>query len=241
MKNQLVILIKMQKIDDKIGELDVLKRKLPKQLDQLVTNVSTASTNQKTEEKRLEQNILNQKAKENDIKTNNEAKLKYSHQLDGIKNNKEYKALNKQIEAITEKNISIEAEIIQLMEEETLLRKQLEDAQKLKTLADENLKANEDVLKQEIDKVDIEIDRLKIERTDLAKLLPMPVVKKYVQLIKNKNLKAVCYIVIRNKSESCSGCGFHIRPQMLIELKNPDKMIYCENCGRILVEKMEES
>jgi predicted nucleic acid-binding Zn-ribbon protein len=234
-----MILINMQKIDDKIAELDIVKIKLPKQLDQLKTNVMNSKNNLEFKETKLEENILTQKAKETDIKTNTEAKLKYAHQLDGIKNNKEYKALNKQIDTLSEKNISIEAEIIILMEEENEIREQIKEAETLSKLAVDNLKANEGILLKEIEKVDKEIETLKGERTELAKLLPVPIIKKYVQLIRNKNLKAVSYIVIRNKSESCSGCGFHIRPQMLIELKNPDKMIYCENCGRILVEKME--
>jgi predicted nucleic acid-binding Zn-ribbon protein len=240
MKTELSILIKMQKIDDKIAELDILKHKLPKQLEQLISNVTCTKENVILKEKKLEENILSQKVKENDIKTNNDAKIKYLHQLEGIKNNKEYKALNKQIETLSERNISIEAEQIILMEEENEIREQITEAETLKKLAEENLKANENILKQEIEKVDKEIEKHKEDRTELAKNLPVPLIKKYVQLIKNKNLKAVSYIVIRNKSESCSGCGFHIRPQMIIELKNSDKMIYCENCGRILVEKMGE-
>jgi predicted nucleic acid-binding Zn-ribbon protein len=94
---------------------------------------------------------------------------------------------------------------------------------------------NGGVFKKEIEKVNEEIDRLKENRTEYAKQLPMPLVKKYVQLIKNKNHKAVVF----NSNNACSGCGFHIRPQILIELNDPNKIIYCENCGRILVRTLE--
>jgi predicted nucleic acid-binding Zn-ribbon protein len=225
----------MQKIDDKIADFEIKKNKLPQQLDQLIASVNKADEALKAIEKSIETNALNQKTKENEIKSNNELKLKYGHQLDGIKNNKEYKALNSQISSLEEKNKAIETEILTIMEEETALKKQKEEAVLLKKHADTNLKANEDILKKEIEKVNEEIERLKEHRTEYAKQLPMPLVKKYVQLIKNKNHKAVVF----NSNNACSGCGFHIRPQILIELNDPNKIIYCENCGRILVRSLD--
>ncbi|MCK9330719.1 MAG: C4-type zinc ribbon domain-containing protein [Candidatus Cloacimonetes bacterium] len=232
---QVSILVKMQKIDDKISEREVLKNKLPNQLNELKNNVAKAEKNLNT----IKESILNiqkkQKEKEAEIKANNDMILKYEHQLEGIKNNKEYKALNSQISLLNEKNKQVENQILSIMEEENEASKQQEEAIKLKKNADENLKANESILKKEIDKVDQEITELKDSRTELAKQLPMNLVKKYVQLIKNKNRKAIVF----NNNDACSGCGFHIRPQILIELKTCHKIIYCENCGRILVHTLD--
>ena len=236
MKIELSVLIKMQKIDDKVSELDLLKAKLPKQLEQLISNVKKTQDLLVAVEKKLESNNLKQKTKESEIKTNNELKMKYSHHLEGIKNNKEYKALNSQICTLADKNTVLETEILALLEEETTIKKQKEESINLNKKANENLKANEDILKKEIDKVDAEIEKLKNDRLALAKQISESNVKKYIQLIKNKNRKAVVY----NNNNACSGCGFHIRPQILIELNNPVKIIYCENCGRILVRSFED-
>ncbi|MCL2063235.1 MAG: C4-type zinc ribbon domain-containing protein [Candidatus Cloacimonetes bacterium] len=236
MKLELSFLIKMQKIDDKITELEIVKEKLPKQLEQLVQNVKKTQDLLAAVDKKLEINALQQKTKESEIKANNEIKLKYSHQLEGIKNNKEYKALNSQICNLTDKNALIETDILKFLDEETTLKKQKTEALTLNKKANENLKANEDVLKKEIEKVNKEIDKLKENRLSFAKQVSEPNVKKYIQLIKNKNRKAVVF----SHNSACSGCGFHIRPQILIELNNPVKMIYCENCGRILVKSFEE-
>ena len=236
MKIELSVLIKMQKIDDKITELEVLKAKLPKQLDQLISNVKIANENQESIQKLLEENRQIQKTHENDIKANNDLKIKYSHQLDGIKNNKEYKALNSQITALAEKNTQIESQILFLMEEETNYVKQKEEAITLSQKADENLAANENILKKEIEVVNHEIEVLKENRLKLAKQISDSTVKKYIQLIKFKNRKAVVFC----NNNACSGCGFHIRPQILIELNNQVKIIFCENCGRMLVKTFEE-
>lgn len=236
MKIQIPVLIKMQKIDDRISELEVLKNKLPQQLEQLINSVNKAEDFVGDIDKKLHTNSLMQKAKETEIKNNNELSLKYGHQLDGIKNNKEYKALNSQISLLKEKNIHIENEILVIMDEEASLKKQRNEAVNLKKQATDNLQANEDLLKKEIEKVNSEIERLKESRSEYAKQIPITIVKKYVQLIKNKNRKAVVYC----NNNACSGCGFHIRPQILIELSQPEKIIYCENCGRILVHSLDD-
>ena len=235
MKQELSILIKMQKIDDKISELELQKAKLPEQLNQLISNVKKSEDNLNNIIKEIEENSLKQKEKENEIKTNEETKKKYSHQLEGIKNNKEYKALNSQISALSDKNKVIETEILALMDEETTYKKQKNEATILKDKAKENLDANEEVLNKQIDKVNQDIDKLKLNRLAQAKLIPESTAKKYIQLIKNKNRRAVsaCH------NNACLCCGYHIRPQILIELNNPVKIIYCENCGRILVKTFE--
>ncbi len=232
---QVSVLIKMQKLDDKISEKEALKQKLPLQLSELKNNVDLAKAKLNTVDEKISLIQKKQKDKESEISTNKDLIKKYEYQLEGIKNNKEYKALNSQISILHEKNAQIENIILEVMDEENELNKQRKEAELVKTKADENLQANESILKKEIDKVDIEINQLKDTRSDLAKQIPMTLVKKYVQLIKNKNRKAVVF----NNNNACSGCGFHIRPQILIDLKENHKMIYCENCGRILVNSLD--
>jgi len=237
MSTNLNILVKMQKIDDQITEQEFLKVQKPRQLDHLKSEVSKYEHEVKATEKKLEHNAVAQKTKENEIKANTDQMRKYGGQLDGIKNNKEYKALNSQIAVLGEKNKNIETEILDLMQEAEDLKSLLTEAQKKKKQADANLLADEDILNKEIVKIDKDIERLKESRSEFAKQLPIATVKKYIQLIKNKNKKAIVFCTSGN---ACSGCGFHIRPQILIELNTPDKIIYCENCGRILVRSMEE-
>jgi len=233
MSTQIPLLIEMQKLDDIISGLEIQKKQLPQQLDNLKLSLANATEDLDKTEKLLEQNILTQKSKENEIKSNKDLKLKYGHQLDTIKTNKEYKALNSQIVKLDEKNSEIEEEILLVMEEENYLKKQRDEQRKLKKLADENLKANENILHQEIVEVEKNITLSKEKRTEIGKQLPMSLVKKYVQLIQHKNKKAVVF----SSNNACSGCGFHIRPQILIELNDQNKIIYCENCGRILVKE----
>ena len=225
------ILVEMQKIDDQISAKEKIKISLPLQLEQLNMSVKNAEDFLLEIKTTLDTNSQNQKVRELEVKSNKETILKYKHQLDGIKTNKEYKALNSQIAQLEEKNIKIEEEILAIMDEEGSLKKQQEEGKIKKKCADENLKANENIIKEDIQKVDNEIAALKETRSKFGAQIPRDLAKKYVQLIKNKNYKAVAF----NHNNSCSCCGFHIRPQVVIELNDINKILYCENCGRILV------
>ena len=233
MSSPTAILVEMQKIDDQISAKEKIKVSLPLQLEQLNISVKNAEDFLAEIKQQLETNSQNQKALELEVMSNKETILKYKHQLDGIKTNKEYKALNSQIAQLEDKNIKIEEDILQVMDEETNLKKLQDEGKIKKKLADENLKANENIIKEDIQKVDNEIEALKATRSKFGSQIPRDLAKKYVQLIKNKNYKAVAY----NNGNSCSCCGFHIRPQVVIELNDINKILYCENCGRILVNR----
>lgn len=230
MQNQLEILIQMQQIDDIIGQKDVVKNTLPNQLNELKHQVELTEKELAKINKELEDNLKKQKDKELEIKTNKDNIRKYEMQLDGIKNNKEYKALNSQISNLKDKTGTFESELIVIMDEESIIKEKKKTAENNKSLALKALSENENRLKEEIIKVDNEIVELKSQRNKIAEQIPMSMVKKYAQLIKNKNRKAVVFC----NGTSCGGCGFHIRPQLLIDIRQTDKINYCENCGRIL-------
>lgn len=220
----------MQQIDDIIGQKDVVKNTLPNQLNELKHQVELTEKELAKINKELEDNLKKQKDKELEIKTNKDNIRKYEMQLDGIKNNKEYKALNSQISNLKDKTGTFESELIVIMDEESIIKEKKKTAENNKSLALKALSENENRLKEEIIKVDNEIVELKSQRNKIAEQIPMSMVKKYAQLIKNKNRKAVVFC----NGTSCGGCGFHIRPQLLIDIRQTDKINYCENCGRIL-------
>jgi len=233
MLRDLEILIKMQKKDDRIGEKEILTRTLPQELNSLKQNLEMANQKLMETKQALEENLKEQKLKELRIKENNDKINKYKDQLLAIKTNKEYKALNSEISHLENTNTDIDDEIIALMEDEVIIRSDYEEANKIQKKADEKLSLNEEKLKRKIEEVQAEIEKIRNERNKLAAEIPKNIVKRYAALIKNKDRKAVVY----NINNACSGCGFKIRPQMVIEINEGNAIVSCENCGRIIVSK----
>jgi len=237
MIEKLKILCRMQKFDDEIGKCRDLQQILPQQLNTLIRDVedATARVNEITN---VKNGILKkQNELETDIKHNNELIHKYGTQLADIKTNKEYKALNGEIANLRQKNSDTESLLLELMETETEIKKQLAIYQSELAAAEKRKADKEDDLRQQISELDGNIEDLRNQRNDLARTLPIVLVKQYGNLIKNKNNQAVAF----NSNGACGGCGFIIRPQVRIELDLLKKMHSCENCGRILMNRIEES
>ncbi|OQY38997.1 MAG: hypothetical protein B6226_02780 [Candidatus Cloacimonetes bacterium 4572_65] len=232
MQKNIITLVKMQAIDDKIAVKMKLKEALPAQLQHLKDNVSEAkmAVDEADEQRKLA--ILEQKNRELLISENKEKSVKYESQLSSIKNNKEYKALNTEIALISVTNGNLENEIISFMEQENQNKEILAEREKYMAERVGELKAQEDILNKQIGELDGEMDVLKAERSIYAKSLPKNYFLKYKQLIINRNRKAVAF----DQGGACSACGFKIRPQIIIELDKMNKLIFCENCNRFLIK-----
>lgn len=230
-----MILIKMQNCDDLIGEKEILMQTLPQELNSLIQNLESANAQLETTEKKLEENQKTQKLKELDIKVNKEKIDKYKNQLLSIQTNKEYKALNSEVNHLEAKNTKIDDDLIDLMEEEANIRVQKQKDLAVQQKAAAELKANEEKLRLKIKEVEKEIAEIRAQRNEMASQLPHSMVKRYAALIKNKGRKAVVF----NDNGTCSGCHYMIRPQQLIEINDGDHVVNCESCGRMLVFKPE--
>ncbi|MEA2096762.1 MAG: C4-type zinc ribbon domain-containing protein [Candidatus Cloacimonadota bacterium] len=231
MNKQLEILVQMQKFDTIIGEKNILTKELPQQLNSLKQSLKNADETAAATKSELDENQKGQKLKELDIADNNTKSAKYKNQLLTIETNKEYKALNSEINHLEKKNSGIDDELIGLMEVESELKERLEEERKAQKKASDELKANEEKLEKEIQEVQKDIQDLKSKRNVLAIELPRDLIRRYAALIKNRNRKAVAF----NDNNACSGCGYTIRPQVAIDIKESKSVIYCESCGRILV------
>jgi len=237
MIEKLRTLVRMQAFDDEIGRCRELQKVLPKQLNTLIQDVEEASAKVQETQNVKDGIVKRQKELEGEIKHNNELKLKYGNQLAEIKTNKEYKALNSEIANLTQKNGDIESQLLELMDTETEINKQLAQYQTELKAAEQRKAAKEDDLRQQISQLDGKIEELRRQRTELAHTLKSDaLVKQYGNLIKNKNNRAVVF----NVNGACGGCGFVIRPQIRIELELRKKIYNCESCGRILMNKIED-
>ena len=112
MKEQLEILIQMQKFDTIIGEKNILTKELPQQLNSLKQSLKNADETAAATKSELDENQKDQKLKELDIADNNAKSAKYKNQLLTIETNKEYKALNSEINHLEKQNSGIDDELI---------------------------------------------------------------------------------------------------------------------------------
>ena len=232
-EQKLKALYKLQVIDSKIDKLKSVRGELPMEvidLEDEIAGLETRLANHKSEIKQLEEGIVANKTRIADSKA---LSKKYEKQLDNVKNNREFEALNKEIEiqglevqAADKRIKNFQFEIEQKKQSVELLAAELEGRKiDLKTK-----KGELDNIIEETDKE--EKDLLKI-RSKAVTVTEERLYSSYEKIRKSvKNGIGVAMIL----RDSCGGCFAKIPPQKQSDIKQRKKILVCEHCGRVLVD-----
>lgn len=232
-EQKLKALYKLQIIDSQISKLQAIRGELPNEVADLeddIAGMETRLANMANEVKAIEDSISQNKTRIIDAKA---LAKKYEKQLEGVKNNREYDALNKEIEiqgleqqAADKriKNANFEAEQkknnIAALDLELVGRKQ-------------DLKNKKGELESIIADTEKEEALLNKDREKAVVVADDRLVTSYNKIRKSmKNGMGVAVIM----RESCGGCFAGIPPQRQADIKLRKKIIVCENCGRVLVD-----
>jgi uncharacterized protein len=232
-EQKLKALYKLQIIDTQISKLQAIRGELPNEVADLeddIAGMETRLANMANEIKAIEDSISVNKTRIIDAKA---LAKKYEKQLEGVKNNREYDALNKEIEiqgleqqAADKriKNANFEAEQkknnISALDSELVGRKQ-------------DLKNKKGELESIIADTEKEEALLNKDREKAVVVADDRLVTSYNKIRTSmKNGMGVAVIM----RESCGGCFAGIPPQRQADIKLRKKIIVCENCGRVLVD-----
>jgi predicted nucleic acid-binding Zn-ribbon protein len=232
-QEKLSALVRLQKIDSKLDEIQILKGELPIEVSDLEDEIQGLHARQMRIEEEINGITDFIEKKKEAIKEAEALISKYEKQSENVKNNREFEAINK------------EMEMQQL--EVKLAEKHIKDAneevgEKIKTLdaAKKQISSKEGVLnnkKSELEKIiaDTEKEETTFKgRSDNARgALDERLLFSYDRIRTNYRNGLGVVPVMR---DSCGGCFNAIPPQKQSEIKQHKKIIVCENCGRILVD-----
>lgn len=233
-EEKLASLLNLQKVESKLDEIAILKGELPIEVRDLEDEIQGLHAR----ETRIEEEIngINEfiEQKKELIATSQELLKKYEKQSDNVKNNREYEAINKEIENQTLDMKLAERHIKDANEEITDKARILDSAKKNIATKEANLK----VKKGELDKIIAETEKEEKECRVLSEKARASVdprlLTSFDRIRKNfRNGLAVVPVV----RDACGGCFNAIPPQRQSEIRQHKKIIVCENCGRVLVEE----
>ena len=88
-----------------------------------------------------------------------------------------------------------------------------------------------DTLKQRLAFLTGEIERLDSEKPGFLREIDARLKKKYERLHDNLGQLPAT----RVESDGCGGCGAKLPPQLVVEIRENDKLLTCQACGRILI------
>jgi uncharacterized protein len=232
-EEKLIAVLTLQKIDSKIDEIQTLKGELPmevKDLEDEIEGLQTRINNIDAEIDSINKFI----AQKSDAKKEAQALIKkYEKQQDNVKNNREFEAINKEME-MQELEVKLNEKHIK----DAHLELKEREAQKEKTEGKINeLQEALKVKKAELEKIIAETEKEEkhlADKSDAAKeKVDGRLLTAYERIRKSyKNGLAVVPIM----RDSCGGCFNIIPPQRQSEIRQRKKIIVCEHCGRVVVD-----
>ena len=223
-------LVKIQQLDTELQELEELLGDLPTKVnelkneeDRLIKFVSegkerSSEIDMATDKNSLEMNTLKEKID------------KYKDQLFLVTNNRQYDALQHEIDHLKEQLNTIEMTILELSEEKDSLEESKKEAEEnLKSLTQDlvNRRARlESMLSESSEKK----ANLEAQRSKKAGNLELATLSRYDKVFNARNGIAVVSI----NGNACGGCGSAVPPQITSEIKSGKTIYSCDVCNRFL-------
>ena len=233
-EQKLVALYTLQQVDSKIDEIRAYRGNLPLEIQDIedeIAGLETRITNFKDESKKHQKDISDYKIK---IKETEALIKKYEDQQNNVRNNREYDSLTKEIEYQQLDNQLSEKRIKEITAKDNEVATKVAEAQMRLTELKASLTEKKDELHSLVEGTEKEEEQLLQRSADCEKLVEDRLLVAYKRIRKNaRNGLAVVGIF----DEACGGCFNRIPPQHQLDICTHKKIIVCEYCGRILVDK----
>ncbi|HRH60938.1 MAG TPA: C4-type zinc ribbon domain-containing protein [Chitinophagaceae bacterium] len=232
-EEKLAGLVRLQKIDSKLDEIQILKGELPMEVSDLEDEILGLHSRRTRIEEEINGITEFIEQKKNAIKESEALIKKYEKQSSSVKNNREFEAINKEIEMQQLEAKLADKHIRDANEELAEKAKNLEHAKK-------QIAAKEGVLqhkKGELEKIISETEKEEKHFNDLSadarKHMEERLLHSYDR-IRNGYRNGLAVVAVER--DACGGCFNSIPPQRQSEIRQRKKVMICENCGRILVD-----
>ncbi|MFA6142577.1 MAG: C4-type zinc ribbon domain-containing protein [Candidatus Omnitrophota bacterium] len=230
LEEQIKLLVELQGLDSQIFKLEDQLESIPI----TIKNSEDAFKGKGLNLKRLEDETkafqMKGKEKQGDLDAKEGVIKKYQSQLNQVKTNKEYTALQEEIGRVRADNSIIEEEILNIFDKIDAGNSQIKNekdflkAEEAK-LGEEKKRLNEDALR-----IKTELDGFNKQRSGLAARIDKATLSKYERIIKNKDGLAVVPV----SGDACQGCFRVMPPQVINEIRMKKGLVFCDSCARIL-------
>lgn len=231
MENKLRRLYELQQIDTALDELEEMKGDLPGQISTLEERHTGLTTKQAALEDTMRGAFVQRDTADSDIIGLREKLEKYKKQQYAVRNNREYDALTKEMDAATDTIARLEKEMESLETKATVARDEIEEVKKQITALEDDLKEKRTALAEVTKTTEDEELHLTHERQKVLVHITKLDLTAYERIRKAKKGRAVVPV----RRGACGGCYARVTPQKLVELRQNQKLFKCEHCGRILV------
>jgi uncharacterized protein len=233
-EEKLKALFELQRVDSEIDKIKILRGELPLEVQDLedeIAGLDTRIKNFEDEIKSLDSAIA---AKKNEIVNSNSLIKKYKEQQENVRNNREFDSLSKEIEFQTLEIELCEKRIREFSVQVKSKKEIIDSSQAQLNERTADLKNKKKELDDIIADTQKEEEALGKHSKEIEKIIEPRLMTAYKRIRSNARNGLSVVTVER---DACGGCFNKIPPQRQLEIRSRKKIIVCEYCGRILVDR----
>lgn len=233
-EKKLTELYQMQLIDSNITKIRIIRGELPLEVEDLRDETQGLKVKLETLTNEIANAEERVRKRNEGIAQSNELLVRYKEQQNNVRNNREYEALEKEVEF---QNLEIQLSEKQLREAKRDIEAKsteverivVELAEKEADLATKGAELDDIIAETEKDEQILK-ERLTACESNVEERL----LSAYKRIRKNVHNGLA---VVKIEREACGGCFNKIPPQVQLDIALHKKIVICEFCGRVLIDR----
>ena len=231
MSTDLQQLIDLQNLETAIEEAKRRIASHPQRLADADARLAHAKEVVETAKQRLKASQEVRREQEREAATYQSRLSKFKDQLSAVKTNREYQAMQLEIETAQKELGVVEERVLERMMEADALTAEIKKAEQELTSRQKEVDAEKKALAEELVTVQTALEDATEKRTTLVTSLPSQLVALFQQVARARKGLA---IVAATRDGLCSACHVRLRPQAFQDVRRNDQIIQCPSCNRIL-------
>ena len=230
MKEQLRKLIKLQRLDKTLYELETERDQIPGMLVECDQKETKLKSGLEATEAELTETVARHKELEKEVESIKSRLRKAESRLMGAKNDREYRAANAEIQEGKDAVKSNEDVLLGVMERQEALQGHAEKLKALYQEAAEEATETRKRLTKRAKQINAELGKMSQGRDELIEGVDPELMSQYDFIRKARQGVALAPVT----NGTCMACHIQIPPQQFNELLRVDKLMNCPSCRRIL-------
>ena len=231
MSPELERLIQLQQLDTAIDEARRTIAAHPQRLASADARLDEATLRVEAAKQRLKDNHDARRTVEKDVVLFQGRVSKFKDQLFEVKTNKEYTAMQHEIETAQKELGAVEEKLLERMMEGDVITAEVKQAEAALARDKKAIDAEKQALAAELSSVEASLAQATATRASILGTLEPRLLTLYDQVAKARKGVAIC---TATRDGLCSVCHVRLRPQVFQMVRHNDGIIQCESCHRIL-------
>ena len=224
-------LIQLQNLESAIEESRRRVTAHPQRVQEADTRLSRAKGIVDDAKQRLKASQELRREQEKDAATFQTRLSKFKDQLSAVKTNREYQAMQVEIETAQKELGVVEEKVLERMMEADALAAEVKKAEQALAVQQKEVEAEKKAMAEELATVETALSQATEQRATVIAAMEPRLVALFEQVARARKGIAIC---MATRDGLCSACHVRLRPQVFQEVRRNDAIIQCFSCNRIL-------